>query len=157
MGNRVGNSHSLTSKLFPCLCCSQDPPPCQSTPISHPQTSPLLPDFHAAEPQMGGQPTPVIARDAVRFQQHLQLLKELWRQPGVGEVGFSEGRIRETQSIPHTHRMVYTPCRSQGWAGRIPNTLCRQQPKQPHLTCCMGVVERQGEVLPRILPLMPGI
>lgn len=135
--------------------CPRSPTP-QSIPLSQLQTSSLLPNFHATEPQVGGQSTPVIARDAVRFQQHLQLLKKFWGQPEVGEVGFSEGRIRETQSVPHTPQMMYTPCRSQGW-GRESQTSRHQQPKQPQLTCCTGVVERQGVEPPRILPLMPGI
>lgn len=135
----MGISHSLTFKLLPCLCCSPQGVPGaplpQSTPLSYMQTSPLLPDFHAAEPQVGGQPTPVIARDAVWFQQHLQLLKELWRQPGVGEVGFSEGRIRETQSVPHTPRMVYTPCGIRGWEGKNPKRPLQAaaQVTPPHL------------------------
>ena len=61
--------------------------PHQSTLRSHAQTLSVLPDFHTAEPQVGGQSPPVIASDAVWLQQHLQLLKELWGQPAVQKRG----------------------------------------------------------------------
>lgn len=117
VGNKIGNSHSLTD-CAAVLKVSREP----TTPV-HPlsqlPTSSLLPDFHATEPQVGGQPTPVIARDAVRFQQHLQLLKEFWGQPGVGEVGFSEDQRNPVCSthIPNGVHALQEP----GIGERIPN------------------------------------
>lgn len=51
-----------------------------------------LSDFHATEPQVGGQFAPVIPSDTAGLQQHLQLLKELWGQPvAQGRLGDRRG------------------------------------------------------------------
>lgn len=103
--------------------------PHQSTLRSHVQTLSLLPDFHTAEPQMGGQSPPVIASDAVWLQQHLQLLEELWGQPEVEESVSLKGRIKRPSLAPQIPQCCARPA-SPGTA--IPNIpYPSQQPKQP--------------------------
>lgn len=76
---------------------------------------------------------------------------------GWGRWGSQRGGS-EKPSPFHTHTEWCTrPAGARDGRGEPQTPPCRQQPKQPHLTCCMGVVERPGVVLPRILPLMPGI
>lgn len=71
------------------------------------------PDFHATETQVGGQSAPVIPSDTVGLQQHLQLLKELWGQPGAGNRVFTEGRFQAQGLDGQFNPMPHTVMRSQ--------------------------------------------
>lgn len=65
------------------------------------------PDFHATQPHVGSQSTPVIPSDTAGLQQHLQLLKELRGQPAAGNRVFMKGRLgRQFNLLPHNHKVL---------------------------------------------------
>lgn len=92
-GTQVGSRHSLTFKS-----------PQPSPPFDFPGCSP---DFHATQPHVRGQSTPVIPRDTAGLQQHLQLLEELRGQPAAGNRVFMEGRLgRRFNLLPHNYEVL---------------------------------------------------
>lgn len=153
----MGSSHSLTFKLLPGLWFSLQgvlrnsppTPPPQSTLLSQLQTSSFLPDFHATEPQVGGQATPVIACDAVWLQQHLQLLKELWRQPEMKRNGVPRGEDQRDPVWSHAHSKCCL--HPDGTGTGTPNIPQVAAPKNPSSPIAQGWLGDRGWRCPGFL------